>query len=95
MVLSATELPNTTQSIQRPRQVAEQSTEVLISTQQVLLGTAAVVGARPRKSGGRLVAAIRHMFATSTHESRPRSRHYPREYGYIQDARMAREMERL
>jgi hypothetical protein len=95
MVLSATELPKTTRPIQRPTQVAQQPTEVLISTQQVLFDTAAAAGARPRKSGGRLVAAIRRMVALSSDESRPRPRHYPIEYGYIQNARMAREMERL
>jgi hypothetical protein len=68
---------------------------VLISTQQVLLGTAAAVGARPRKSGGRLAAAMQRLFATSLDSSHPRPRYYPREYGFIENARMAREMGRL
>ncbi len=99
MVRSATELPSTThrtgEPVLQPPQVAERPTEVLISTQQVLIGTAAAVDARPRKGGGRLAAAIRRMVAIPTHESHARSRHYPTEYGYLQDARMAREMERL
>jgi hypothetical protein len=67
---------------------------VLISTQQVLFSSTAAVGARPWKSGGRLAAAVRRMLATST--DGPRSRHhYPKEYGFLENARMAREMERL
>ncbi|MBV8788082.1 MAG: hypothetical protein JOZ00_15505 [Mycobacterium sp.] len=99
MVLSPTGLPNTTdhvsEHILRLPPVAEQPTEVLISTQQVLLGTAAAVGARPRGREGHLAAAIHHLFANSPDESHPRPRYYPREYGFIENARMAREMGRL
>ncbi|MCV7444190.1 hypothetical protein AWB91_09990 [Mycobacterium paraense] len=51
------------------------STEVLISTQQVLFGTAAALGAH-RKTD-------------------PQRRHYPKRYGFLENALMAREMERL
>jgi hypothetical protein len=71
------------------------STEVLISTQTVLFGTAAAQQTRRENIRRRLATAMRHLFSTSTDESRPQQRHYPVEYGFLQDARMAREMERL
>lgn len=100
MALSPTGLPSTTDRVSEPilRQPTvgtERPTEVLISTQQVLFGTAAAVGARPTKTGGRLAAAMQRMFAMSPAESPRRPRYYPREYGFIENARMAREMGRL
>jgi hypothetical protein len=71
------------------------STDVLISTQQVAFSTAAAEGIRREKIGGRLVAMMRRMFATSKDASHPRPRYVPRRYGYLEDALMAREMERL
>jgi hypothetical protein len=70
------------------------SAEVLISTQQVLIGTAAAQGTRHAHIGlaGRIAAAVRRMAAEA---NQPRLPHYPRQYGYIENARMAREMERL
>jgi hypothetical protein len=71
------------------------STEVLITTQEVVFSTAAAVGVRRENIGGRLVAITRRMFATSTDASRPRRQHYPKRYEFLEDARMAREMDRL
>ncbi len=72
------------------------SAEVLISTQQVVLGTAIALGAVRRKSiGGRLVAIARRLIMTSTDASISQQRHYPRHYGFLENALMAREMERL
>ena len=71
------------------------SAEVLITSQQVLFSTAAVVGAPRESTGGRLVAVLRRMFATSTEPPRPRSGYYPKRYGYIENAAMARAMDRL
>jgi hypothetical protein len=71
------------------------STEVLIATQQVVFSTAAAAGIRRENMGGRLVATMRRIFATSTDTSRPRPRCVPRCYGYLENALMAREMERL
>ena len=70
------------------------SAEVLISTQQVLIGTAA---AQARRHGrfdlaNRIAATVRRVVAEANQPRRP---HYPRQYGYIENARMAREMERL
>jgi hypothetical protein len=71
------------------------STEVLITTQQVVFSTAAALGARRENTGGQFVAIMRRMLATSTDGSRPRREYYPRRYGFLEDALMAREMDRL
>ena len=65
--------------------------EVLISTQQVLFGTAVVQRTRRDPLGSRIAAALRRMVADA---NQPRH-HYLRHYAYLEDARMAREMERL
>jgi hypothetical protein len=75
--------------------VEESSTEVLISTQQVAFNTAAAVGVRRENIGDRLVAIMRRIFATSTDASRPRKPQYPKRYAFLEDALMAREMDRL
>lgn len=72
------------------------SAEVLISTQQVVFGTAIAVGAGRRKSiGGRLAAIARRVLTPSTDASVPRRRQYPKHYAFLENALMAREMERL
>ncbi|MCV7088982.1 hypothetical protein [Mycobacterium interjectum] len=72
------------------------SAEVLISTQQVVFSTATALGAVHRKSiGGRLVAIARRILTTPTDASAPQRRHYPKRYGFLENALMAREMERL
>jgi hypothetical protein len=60
----------------QPPSVEASSTEVLISTQQVVFGTAAALGGRRENAG-------------------PPRRHYPKHYGFLENALMAREMERL
>ncbi len=103
MLVSPTGLPSTTDPVDEPMpqrppaapSVEVSSTEVLITTQQVAFGTAAAVGVRRENIGGRLVAVVRRMFATSTDASRPRPQHHPKRYAYLEDALMAREMDRL
>jgi hypothetical protein len=103
MLASSTELTSTTDLVDEPlRQppstapsVEVSSTEVLITTQQVVFSTAAAVGARRENIGGRLVAIMRRMLETSTDGPRPRQEDYPRRYGFLEDARMGREMYRL
>jgi hypothetical protein len=69
------------------------STEVLITEQQVMFGTA--VAAAPRREN-RLVAFLHRVFATPTDDSRSRrQQNMQRRMYYIEDARMGREMERL
>lgn len=65
--------------------------EVLISAQQVLFGTAAVQATRRAPLGGRIASALRRMAADANRPRHPYLRHYV----YIEDARMAREMDRL
>jgi hypothetical protein len=103
MLVSSAGLPSTTDPVdegmpQSPAaapSVEAPSTEVLITTQQVLFGTAAAVRPRRENIGQRLVAMMRRMFATSTDASRPRPRYEPRRYAYLENALMAREMDRL
>ena len=69
------------------------SAEVLITEQQVKFSTAAAAASRP---GNRLMASLGRVFATSPTETRSRPRHdVQRRMYYIDDARMAREMDRL
>lgn len=103
MLLSATGLPTTTdpvdESTPQPPAAAPSvevsSTEVLITTQQVAFSTAAAAGVRRDSIGARLIASMRHLFATPADASRPRPQHYPKRYAYLENALMAREMERL
>jgi hypothetical protein len=71
------------------------STEVLITTQEVLFGTAAATGVRRESIGDRFVAVMRRLFATPTDVSRPRPHDEPKRYEYLERALMGREMERL
>ena len=50
------------------------SSEVLITEQEVLFGTAAALPARRRHISRRFGASMRRMFAVSAHPSRPQSR---------------------
>ena len=103
MLLSATGLPTTTDPVdestpQPPSaapSIAVSSPEVLITTQQVAFSTAAAAGVRRESIGARLVASVRKMFAASADASRPRPHDYPKRYAYLENALMAREMERL
>jgi len=93
----STNLPDepTTQPASAAPSVEVSSTEVLITTQQVVFSTAAAVGVRREDTGGRLVAIVRRMFAISTDAARPRPQYYPKRYVFLEDAAMARAMERL
>jgi hypothetical protein len=99
MLVSTTGLASTTEPvherISQPPSVEVSSTEVLISTQQVVFSTAAAVGVRRERIGGRFVAIMRRMLTTSTDESGQQRRDYPKHYGFIENALMAREIERL
>jgi hypothetical protein len=71
--------------------------EVLITEQEVRLGTAAAVPLRRReKIARRLVAMLQHRVVTFTNASHPRRSHLKRrEPHYFERARMGREMDRL
>jgi hypothetical protein len=103
MLDSPTGLAGTTDPVDEPMpqspsaapSVEVSSTEVLITPQEVLFSTAAAVGVRRENIGARLVAMMRRIFATSTDASRPRPQYEPKRYGFLEDALMAREMDRL
>jgi hypothetical protein len=103
MLVSPTGLTSTTDPVDEPKSqapsaapsVEASSTEVLITAQQVLFSTAAAVGVQRDNVGARFVAVMRRMFSSSTDASRPRPRYYPKRYGFLEDAAMAREMDRL
>jgi hypothetical protein len=69
-----------------PPSVEASSTGVLITEQEVLFGTAAVV--LPKREG------ITRRFDVSR-PSRPRRRDYPRRYQFLERSLMGREMDRL
>jgi hypothetical protein len=73
--------------------------KALISEQQVLFSTAAAVALPPAKTRRwsdtvqTVSAAFRAIFAAS--EKPPARRHYPKRHGYLENAMMSREMDRL
>ena len=67
----------------------------LITEQEVLLGSAVALRPPSTRWWTRLGLASRRMFVTTAADQRPERRHYPRQYDFIADARMAREMDRL
>jgi hypothetical protein len=100
MLLSTTGLATTTDPDHKPSNrspsAEASSTEVLISTQQVAFGTAAALATRRQSIGGRFVTFVRGAFATPTEATAARPRHHhARHYAFLEQALMAREMERL
>ena len=74
---------------------------VLISEQEVALGTAVALRAQPTtrrrwfEAINALRAAMQRSLAPSTQEARPVRRDYPKRYTFLENACMAREMDRL
>lgn len=74
---------------------------VLISEHEVSLGTAVALRARPTtrrrwfEAINVLRAAMQRSLAPSTQEARPVRRDYPKRYTFLENACMAREMDRL
>jgi hypothetical protein len=66
---------------------------VLITPQQVVFSTAAAVSSRPASICRRLIDAIR-VAGAAVHRP-PARRHYPQRSRYLEESRMAREMDRL
>lgn len=66
---------------------------VLITQQEVMFSTAAAIPTRRLSAPRRLIDAIRG-FGAALHRP-PARRHYPMDTGYLEHARMAREMDRL
>jgi hypothetical protein len=61
----------------------------------VAFSTAAAAGVRRESIGARFAASMRRAFASSPDASRPRQQRYAKHYAYLENALMAREMERL
>jgi hypothetical protein len=103
MLNSPTRLASTTDLVDKPMprpqsdapSIEAPSTEVLLTTQEVAFSTAAAVGVQRENIVRRFVAIMRRVFAASTDASRPRPRYEPKRYAYLENALMAREMERL
>lgn len=75
------------------------ATTTLITEQQVRFSTAAAVALPPTRTRGfsdvvhEVAEKVRAMFANS--EKSPAQRHYPKRNGWLENARMGREMYRL
>ena len=70
---------------------------VLITEQEVLFSTAAAVTVPSKKTAGQWIALLRprRLFMRSTADERAaKHRHYPHHYVFLEQALMAREMER-
>jgi hypothetical protein len=90
---------DTAHPVAAPASVGVTHEPVVITEQQVLFATAAAVPLQPAKTRSwisRVVGAIVSAASvTSSNEGRPKPRHYPPRYDFLEDARMAREMHRL
>lgn len=102
MSVSSAELPSTTEAEPAATPEAVETVEedaasspVLISTADVMFGTAAARTEPRDKTGGRFSGMLRRFFATSIDESHPRPHDAPKRYAFLEDALMAREMGRL
>ena len=71
------------------------TSEVLITEQEVLFGTAAALPGRRRHIGRGFGTSMRRLFAVSARPSRPQRGDYPRRYAFLERSLMAREMGRL
>ena len=94
MLFPETKLTATTVDDSAPQPPSAEASQVLITTQQVAFGTAAGRGVRRKKSAG-LVAVVRRLFAAPADAAGPRRKDYPRRYAFLEQALLAREMERL
>jgi hypothetical protein len=72
---------------------ATSQTPVLITEQEVVFSTAVALSSRPASKSRRLFDAIRA--AGAAFRLPPPKQHLPQSNGYLEHARMAREMERL
>lgn len=77
------------------------SEPVLITEHEVTLGTAVALRTRPatrrrwREATQGLLSAAQRVFVSAAPAERPTRRHYPKRYAYLENACMARAMERL
>jgi hypothetical protein len=99
MLLPGSRLTGTTHPVgermPQPPSIEAPSHEVLITAKAVVFGTAAAHRGRREDIRARLAGALRRLFATAPGASRPRPGHYPERYGFLEQALLAREMDRL
>ncbi len=95
MLVSSAEVTGTTDAVDKTKpQAPAPAAPVLITTGQVALSTAIALGTRRDSVRARFVAVVR-MWAAPAAGPRPRPAAYPRRYGFLEEALMAREMHRL
>ena len=74
---------------------------VLITEQEVALGTAVALRAQPSalrrwvQASRALLTTIEHALVAPPQDDRPKRRDYPKRYAWLESASMAREMDRL
>ena len=89
------------ETVDEVRERLVSSAPVLISEQEVVLGTAVALRARPTtrrrwfEAINVLRAGVRRSLAPSAQKIRPVRRDYPKRYTFLENACMAREMDRL
>jgi hypothetical protein len=89
----ASDNPDTLQQNAVQTQHRASNTTVLITEAQVALGTAAATGVRRKER--RWVALLSRIFVAAARQSRPKQRRSIPRMVYLENALMAREMERL
>ena len=74
---------------------------VLITEHEVALSTAIALQPRPKtrrrwfEATHALLVSVQRSVTAATQDDRPAPRHYPKRYSYLENACMAREMQRL
>ena len=79
-------------------ELAFSETPILITEQEVIFGTAAAVRAPSKRTAGQWITQLRprHLFARSRADERAaKHRHHPHHYDFLEQALIAREMDRL
>ena len=99
--IAAKPLDEALETLDEARERLVSPAPVLISQHEVALGTAVALRARPTtrrrwfEATKVLLAAMQRSPAPSTQEARPVRRDYPKHYAFLENACMAREMDRL
>jgi hypothetical protein len=84
-------------SVQSVVETAAAEAPILITEQEVLFSSAAAVSISSKKTAGQRIALLRprRLFTRSMADERAaKHRHYPQHYVFLEQALMAREMER-
>ena len=99
--IAVTTLDEAQETLDEARERLVSPAPVLISEHEVSLSTAVALRARPKtrrrwfETINVLRGAMQRTLAPSTREGRPVRREYPKRYAFLENACMAREMDRL